>query len=237
MNPKAAALHTVVVVSGGDPPDPRSARLVPADAPVLVADSGGDHALALGLSVDHIVGDFDSVSASTLAAIEASGGLLDRHPVAKDHTDLELALRLARSLDPDHIMVIGGHGGRADHLMAGTLLLAAPWLDPATVSAWHGDTLVSVAKARRLVEIRGKVGSIVSLIPLSADRPAGPVRTFGLAFPLHGESLDFGTTRGVSNVLTKEVGSVHTDHGALVVIQPGALSHHLTLTADEGAGE
>ena len=52
----------VVVVAGGEAPEPDAARAVPAGAPVVAADRGLDHALALGLDVTVAVGDFDSAS-------------------------------------------------------------------------------------------------------------------------------------------------------------------------------
>ncbi len=85
----------VVVVSGGEPPDPRAASAVPLGAPVVAADSGLEHALALGLEVTVAVGDFDSASPEAVAVAEAAGTRVERHPHEKDATDLELALDVA----------------------------------------------------------------------------------------------------------------------------------------------
>ena len=89
----------VVVVSGGEPLDPQAALAVPAGAPVIAADSGLDSALALGLDVTVATGDFDSASPEAVAAAEASGVRIERHPAEKDATDLELALDTASSDD------------------------------------------------------------------------------------------------------------------------------------------
>jgi len=70
----------VVVVSGGNPPASPAASHVPTGAPVIAADRGLDYALALGLDVTVAVGDFDSVSAEALAAAEAAGVRIERHP-------------------------------------------------------------------------------------------------------------------------------------------------------------
>ena len=84
---------------------------------MIAADGGVDRALALGLHVDVAIGDFDSVTAAGLAAVEAAGARIERHPTAKDATDLELALDAALALAPARIVVIGSGGGRLDHLL------------------------------------------------------------------------------------------------------------------------
>ena len=123
------ATTLAIVVTGGDPPDPDlvEALGLPVDGRVVVAaDSGVAHALALGLVVDVAVGDFDSLDPGTLAAVEAAGTRVERHPVAKDATDLELALDVAIGLGVERVVVLGGHGGRLDHFLANALVLAAP---------------------------------------------------------------------------------------------------------------
>ncbi len=68
---------------------------------MVAADSGLDLARLLGVPVDLVVGDFDSADPAGVAAAVAAGSRLERHPVDKDATDLELALdavlRLGRS--------------------------------------------------------------------------------------------------------------------------------------------
>ena len=95
-------LGAVVVVTGGDAFDPALAAAalasLPPDVPVIAADSGADHALGAGLSVSHLVGDFDSLHPDTLDRLAAGGTRIERHPVDKDATDLELALDAAEAL-------------------------------------------------------------------------------------------------------------------------------------------
>lgn len=232
--PQPAELaDTIIVVAGGERPDPRTAAVLPAGAPVLAADSGADHALRLGLRVDELIGDLDSVSPEGRAAVSQAGGRIERFPAAKDFTDLELALQVAMARRPRRIVVVGGHGGRLDHHLSGLLLLGAPWLAPATVSAWQGRTLLSVIRAGTALVLKGSEGSIVTLVPL-AGRGAAQVdgiTTQGLAYPLADETLAVGTTRGVSNVMLGTEASVISRAGVLLAVQPDALDHHLCLAA------
>src|SRR4051794_10898103 len=115
----------VIVVAGGDPVPPSVRSRLPDAALVIAADSGADHAASLGLSVDLVVGDLDSVSPAGLAAARDGGARVDEHPAEKDATDLELALDAAVSAGATEIVVVGGHGGRLDHLLANCMLLGS----------------------------------------------------------------------------------------------------------------
>jgi thiamine pyrophosphokinase len=211
----------VIVVAGGDDVPADVIERLPAGAPVVAADSGIDHAIALGLTVTVAVGDFDSVSESGLRHVTSAGAHVVRHPAAKDHTDLELALDQALALEPTEIIVVGGHGGRLDHLLANALLLATPRLTGVRVSAHWGPARVHVLHGGVEVELRGTAGELVTLLPVHG--PALGVRTEGLRFPLKGEDLPVATSRGVSNVLDGEAATVRLEEGALLVVLPGTI--------------
>lgn len=211
----------MVVIAGGDTIDPRLRAVVPDGARVIAADSGADHALALGLRVDELIGDLDSVQPGSVDAIASAGGAIDRHPAAKDFTDLELALQRAVGLGASQIVVLGGHGERDDHHLANRLLLGAPFLAGSAVVAWSGRARVTAV--RTTARFRGPEGSLLSL--LAVGGPAGPVRTRGLRYPLDGETLEPGSTRGVSNELVAAEAEVTTGGGVLLAVQPDAIDH------------
>jgi thiamine pyrophosphokinase len=193
---------------------------LPADAWVIAADGGIAHAFALGLTVDEAVGDFDSASAPDLARVQAGGGRIERHPVAKDATDLELALGLAVARQPRRVVVIGGHGGRFDHWLGNAFLLAAPAYASVELVARMGTATLTVV--RRSAVLHGSPGELVSLLPVHG--PASAVRTEGLLYPLVDEDLPVGTTRGVSNVFVDSRATVSLTSGVLLAVQPGQQS-------------
>ncbi len=217
----SAAERTVVVVIGGDPPDPRVLDEVPLGATVIAADSGLDHALALGLRVDRVVGDLDSVSAAALAQAEASGVPVDRHPPAKDATDTELALDLALELchGDGRVLVVSGGGDRLDHLLGTIAVLARPSSVP--VEAWIGDTRLVVVDADRPLSLDLPDGALVGLVPVGGD--AHGVRTTGLRWALADETLVALASRGLSNEVVSSPVTVHLSGGALVAVVPASL--------------
>lgn len=207
---------TVLVLAGGDPVDDRLRGLLPAAATVIAADSGLQQAALLGLAVDIVVGDFDSVDPDALAAAERAGATIERHPAAKDHTDLELAVLVAARLGANRVVVAGGWGGRIDHALANLLLLGAPEYRSLHLEALGARGRVIAVHDR--VELAGSPDDLVTLLPVGG--PARGVRTDGLRYPLRGETLEPGSTRGVSNVLVATNATVDVESGTLLAMLP-----------------
>lgn len=207
---------TVFVISGG----PTSARLsrLPGGAPVIAADEGIDHALAAGIEIDLAIGDMDSVSAAGLAAVEAAGTRIVRHPPSKDATDLELALDEAAALDPKRIVVLGGGEGRLDHLLAEFLLLGAERYAAFQMDALFGPASASVIRGERVLQ--GTEGAVISLLALHG--PAEGVVTEGLLYALAGETLLPGSTRGISNMFVASEALVGVERGVLLALCPAS---------------
>ena len=207
--------ETVVVVAGGHPLG-RTVPSLPDGAMVIAADGGVDRALALGLRVDLAIGDFDSVSAAGLAAAEAAGARVERHPTAKDATDLELALDAAFALQPTRIVVVGSGGGRLDHLFGSVLLLADERYAGTEVDAYLGDARVAVIRGSRT--LAGTPGDLLTLLPVHGAVEG--VTTEGLEYPLRGETLPPATTRGVSNVFSGAEARITVERGCLLAVRP-----------------
>jgi thiamine pyrophosphokinase len=224
MNPPPAApslvsnRRSVVVFVGGDPVAPDVIDRLPEGAYVIAADSGVERAQALELPIDLAIGDFDSVAPAALAAAERAGARVERHPVDKDATDLELALAAAAAFDPVEIVVVGGGGGRLDHLLGGVLALTADAYERIRVRAETGRARVFVVRDH--LELTGVVGEILTLLPVGG--PARGITTAGLRYPLSDETLEPASTRGISNVLVAEHATVTVTDGLLLAVLPGA---------------
>jgi thiamine pyrophosphokinase len=208
--------HTVIVFAGGDPIPPSAVAGLPQEGFVIAADSGLDRARESGFRIDLLVGDLDSISASGRQEAEEHGTRIERHPVYKDATDMELALRAARRVGARRVIVIGGHGGRQDHYLANALLLPSPAFADLDIEWRAGrDRLYAVHHA---LELSGKVGASISL--LAVGGAVGGVQTSGLRWNLKGEDLEPGSTRGVSNEFKEETASISVEAGTLLVVVP-----------------
>ncbi len=210
----------IVVVAGGDPPGDAAVEAVHAiegRVAVVAADSGLHHAHAAGLVVDAVVGDLDSVAPDALELARQRGVTVHEHPADKDQTDLELALGVALDQRPDRIVVLGGHGGRADHLLGNALLLASPAFETVAVDALWDTARLHVVRAAR--EMAACEGELCTLLPVHGQ--ARSVHTRGLRWGLAGETLTPGSSRGLSNEVTEPPVEVAVGEGVVLVVFPG----------------
>ncbi|MEY3019483.1 MAG: hypothetical protein RLZZ272_467 [Actinomycetota bacterium] len=205
-----------IVLAGGAEMTAPLVRPLPRAARVIAADGGILHAPALGLTVDVLIGDLDSTPLATLGAAALAGTEVVEHPSDKDATDLELALDRARDEGAGRVLVIGGHGGRLDHLLGNVGLLAADRYRGLRLTALLGGALVTVVHDARALS--GRAGETVTL--LAAHGGARGVTTTGLAFPLADDELLPGSSRGVSNRFLGARAEVRVATGALLAVQP-----------------
>ncbi|MGQ0848297.1 MAG: thiamine diphosphokinase [Actinomycetota bacterium] len=206
--PPDAGSRVVLVFAGGDAPPALSLPKEPAF--VIAADSGLVHADRMGVNVDLLVGDLDSIPSELVSA--RPGLAIERHPPDKDSSDLELALLAASLKEPDIVLVIGGGGGRLDHLLVNAAVLASPRFARYAITWLVGATEAHVIRGRR--EIVGRPGDLLTLLPYGG-RATG-VNAYGVRWPLDGETLPAGSSRGLSNTFTADVAVIEVAAGVLL---------------------
>ena len=161
-------------------------------APTCVAaDSGAALAVAAGVPLAAVIGDFDSTPTEVLAQIPAER----RHRIdEQESTDFEKALT---RIDTPLILGVGFTGARLDHQLAAFNTLAAhPHRSCILLGA---QEIVLLAPPR--ITLPTAAGDVVSLMPL------GPVqgRSVGLEWPIDGLNFAPGGRIGTSNRATGPV--------------------------------
>lgn len=206
-----------VVVANGDVDASDVAHARAADL-LIAADGGSAHLTAWGLTPQLVVGDLDSLAPD--APARPAAGRVERHDRDKDQTDTELAIERAVASGADHVVVLGALGGpRIDHAIANVLLLASPRRVP--VRLVRGPLSIRALRAGERALLGGGPGDLVTLLAVGGD--AGEVRTGGLRYPLEGETLHLGSSRGVSNVITSGGAHVSVGSGTLLIVESGPL--------------
>jgi thiamine pyrophosphokinase len=182
---------------------------------VFAADGGSHHAENLGLTVEKVIGDLDSLGEMTREKLAQAGVSFDTHPAMKDETDLELTLLYVQKLGFSRVILLGALGGRVDMMLTNIQLLAHSAFQDLKLEIWHGSQTAWVQRPPG-AELPGIVGDTISLIPLAG--PAEGITTEHLLYPLHSETLFPGPGRGISNVIEQTNAHLTLSAGMLLVV-------------------
>jgi thiamine pyrophosphokinase len=204
---------TALIIAGGRPVKKSSLPRLASPDWIVAADSGLDQALRLGIRPDIVIGDMDSVTAAALNQADELGIPLERHPVDKDATDLELAIDAVAAKGYHKAQIIGGTGGRMAHTMANAMLLtrvrgmALEW-----VTSGARITALRQGESARFAESDGPLVSV-----LAVGAPARCVSS-GLRWQLEAAPLQPGSTRGISNEIETSPAEVAVVEGQVLII-------------------
>ena len=211
----------VVIFANGEIPNPKSVRALLQEGDyLLAADGGANHLYQMGIRPDMVIGDLDSIDEDVLHELTAAEVEIVQYPENKDENDLELALSASIEIGATSILIVGALGGRLDQSLASLSLLSDPLLARYQIRLDDGEQAAFFCRAstmkREQVEIQGRIGDTVSLIPWGGIVEG--VTTKGLQWALYSESLYPEKTRGISNVLVDKTASVEIDSGLLLVV-------------------
>lgn len=182
---------------------------------IIAADGGTQHCKALGITPNVIVGDFDSLGAAEISSYQLKGSETIQYPTHKDETDLELALLYATNHEVTHVFIIGGLGNRWDMTLANILLAVLIRFSHLSIRLLDGSDELAILRGEGYMDISGRPGGTLSLIPLGGD--ANGITTRGLVYPLTDETLHFGSSRGVSNIIESDQARVIIRTGILLI--------------------
>jgi thiamine pyrophosphokinase len=215
-------LRALIVADGEAPTRPALDAVWPGWAAelgiVVAADGGARGAEGLGLTIDLVVGDCDSLGEADLERLAAAHVDVRRSPVDKDESDTELAILAALERAADELIIVGAlQGPRIDHALANVGLLALAALGGRPCALLDPTARIRLLTGPGTLELSGRAGDIVSLLPYG-DGVAG-VTTDGLAYPLRDEPLPAGPARGLSNVRLGETARVSVRAGRLLVVE------------------
>ena len=208
-------MQRIIIFANGELPDLKKVRplLLPDDY-IICADGGTRHALALNLKPDLVIGDMDSIQKNQWQKLQKSGISVELFSRDKNETDLELAITRAVEMNPEQIIIVAALGGRLDQTLGNITLLANPQLSAFDIRL--DDGMEEIFLCRDQVQVHGRSGDIVSLIPWQGD--ASGVTTKDLKWRLDQETLYPDRTRGISNEMTGDTASVSIGSGLLLIV-------------------
>lgn len=201
-----------IIISGGPELDQETLlqNSKAGDVFIICADHGYDHAKALGIEPDLLLGDFDSMQ----AVRQGVGAETLVYPCEKDDTDTVAAVKEALRRGFTHVELHGCTGGRLDHYLGNVAcllylhhrnakgILYAPW---GTVQVVEGTHVLTHMKGRT-----------VSILP--AEGSAQGVTLTGFHYPLHEATLTAEYPVGISNVVEADKAVICVRTGTLLLI-------------------
>jgi thiamine pyrophosphokinase len=125
-----------------------------------------------------------------------------------------LAIDRAVAMNPERLVIVAALGGRLDQTLGNITLLADRRLS--NFDARLDDGVEEILLCRDQVQVHGRAGDLVSLIPWQGAVTG--IQTEGLKWPLHRETLYPDKTRGISNEMVDEAATVSMESGLLLVV-------------------
>lgn len=203
-------MNVAVVLTHGVPPSRETlARALEGASLFVCADGAADNARAYGFEPEIIIGDLDSVTPATLAAVPDGRVVRDTDT---ETTDTEKAIRhvLARG-GFDEIVLLGAGADRLDHVVGHLSLLLRY---SGQVRLVLEDDRCRAWVAGGTVALDHPAGTIVSFFAVGV--PAEGVTTQGLRYPLENRRLELGVQDSISNVIDRRPATVRVEHGRLL---------------------
>jgi len=215
---KHAGEASILILANGDWTDEARLHSASERATCTIATDGAwAKAQRLGLHVDTVIGDHDSLTLDEAAQAQALTEVLS-YPSEKDWTDLELAIDLALTMAPKRIVLYGALGDRLDHSLAAIFLLEKVVARGIPIELIAGEETAWLVKDEIVLD-EARVGDRISLLPIS-DKAV--VSTVGLRYALTDETLVRAASRGVSNVVDEACVRISVQSGHVLVIHaPG----------------
>lgn len=189
--------------------------LVQENSFILCADGGLNHLMKIGLIPNLVLGDLDSISDDGIEYIKSKNIKVEKYPTMKDETDTHLAVNYLISKNYKEITIIGGIGTRMDHTLANIFLLRK--LNKIGIKGCiiNGNNIIHLID--NSIKLLRKDNYYTSIIPISQD--GIQVSVSGFLYPLMNEHIEFGSTRGISNILTSSFGNIILLKGEALIIE------------------
>jgi thiamine pyrophosphokinase len=191
-------------------------QIICVDGALFVADQ-------LNLTIDWLVGDFDTVSNELLLKYEdmVEKNLIStkirKYKPEKDATDTQIAIELAMELGANEIVLLGATGTRLDHTLGNLNLLMKPLLNDIKACIINENNKIYLINKTSVIKKQEQYGSYVSLIPLTEQ--VTEVTLTGFIYPLTNYMLTIGESIGISNEIQEEEASITLEKGILIVVE------------------
>ena len=178
----------------------------------IAADAGFRNAKMLGVKIDLLLGDFDSLGDEEIPKDTERTSV----PAEKDFTDTQLAVETAIKKGADDLVIIGGLDGRLDHTLSNLAILEDLANQGVFAYITNGQNRVRYLNATSTLIPRSGY-RYLSLLALS-EKVKG-VSVEGCKYPLKNATLQRSFQYAISNEITGNCALVSVRKGGVYVIE------------------
>ncbi len=178
---------------------------------IICADGGANNAKQMDIIPDYIIGDLDSTSSDVLEFFKHHKTKITKDN-DQDKTDMELAISLAESFNPNEILILGAIGYRIDHTLANILCLNKIKSSIKTQIIDDRNIIELVDNSKDII---GEKDEIISIIPLTDILG---LSYKGMKWLISNKNIKFGWF-GISNKLIKKKVHISLKKGKLLIIR------------------
>lgn len=182
---------------------------------IICADGASNYIYKMNINPNIIVGDLDSIDEQVKKYFLKENVRFETFPSKKDKTDTEISVDYALELGATEIVLLGVIGTRMDHSLGNINLLYYLLNKGIKASIVNENNEIHIITNE--IEIEGKKGDIISVIPCFGHVKG--VTLNGLEYPLNDFYLEFGSSRGISNIMSNDKCKITLKEGFLLVIK------------------
>ena len=218
----------ILIISGGSIDEMWGRKWVADYEPdyCIAADSGLVMADKLGLTVDLLLGDYDSVDKKNFEKYNGNTKTIT-YPCEKDYTDTHLALKKAiekikklqdtsKDSTEDEIAIIGATGTRYDHAFTNIFVLDESLEAGIRCAIYDKNNKIYLADKSFEIRKDKQFGDYLSFAPMT---PEAGLSLSGVKYPLDRYTLRQGESICQSNEITEMIAKVEIFTGKLVVFE------------------
>lgn len=181
----------------------------------IAADSGLIHADKLGIKVDYILGDYDSVNEKLLDNYKKDIKTVT-YPPEKDYTDTHLAVIAALKHKPEVIDILGATGTRYDHALTNIFIMKQALEEGTDCYIYDNHNKIYLLKSNKTIKKKAQYGKFISFVPMTEE----VVLTLkGMKYPLDEYILRQGLSICQSNEIEEEIAEILIKKGIAAVIE------------------
>lgn len=203
-----------VIVTGGESPGEEflRSRLKYSEL-VIGVDGAADIFYRMEIVPDVLIGDFDTADPSKVSYLENIGSKVIRLLEQKNETDTEAAIDYAVSAGASEIVILGALGKRIDHTLSNIMMLIRA--ESSGVKCSIADESCELFVCGKYMRLDGHSGQTVSILPLTGEIV---VSSLGLMYPLNDLKLCWGSSRGISNIISADSANISVSGGYALIV-------------------